>query len=99
MSTDLSQYGITIRENYALFWGGVFSNWYKSKFVVKDIEFNCVEQFMMACKALQFNDHTSLELIMKTNDPKEQKAYGRNVKGYDDELWERLRYPIVREGV
>jgi ribA/ribD-fused uncharacterized protein len=99
MSIDFSQHGITIRENYALFWGGVFSNWYKSKFEVKGVYFNCVEQFMMACKALQFNDHETLELIMKSNDPSAQKAYGRKIRNYDDTIWKQIRYPVVREGV
>jgi ribA/ribD-fused uncharacterized protein len=99
MSFDFAQYDIVVRDNYALFWGSPFSNWYKSKFIVKGMEFNCVEQFMMACKALQFNDRNALDLIMSTSDPRKQKAYGRSVKGYDDKEWEALRYPVVREGV
>ena len=39
---------------YTFFWGGgtPFSNWTKSKFTYKGIEFNCSEQAMMWEKAL-----------------------------------------------
>jgi ribA/ribD-fused uncharacterized protein len=99
MSVDFAQNDIIVKDNYALFWGSPFSNWYKSKFTVKGVEFNCVEQFMMACKALQFNDHLALQKIMSSKDPRQQKAYGRDVNGYVDSIWTDIRYPVVREGV
>lgn len=99
MKSTLSAHGILVRGNFALFWGGCFSNWYKSPFELDGIKFSCVEQYMMFSKALMFNDAKSLELIMNTNDPKKQKAYGRAVTGYIDAKWNKAKYPIVVKGV
>jgi hypothetical protein len=40
-------------EDYTFFWKSEspFSQWYKSKFTVDDILYNCAEQFMMHQKA------------------------------------------------
>lgn len=99
MSIDVSQFGILIRENYALFWGGIFSNWYKSKFTINNIEYNCVEQYMMWAKAMTFHDNETADLIMSTNDPKKQKEYGRKVRGYIEEVWQAIRYETVRNAI
>lgn len=79
---------------FTFFWGGEFSNWYKRKFIVKGIAFNCGEQFMMYSKAMLFGDLESARLIMATPNPRKQKAYGRDVKNYDDAVW-RARSPSI----
>ena len=70
-----------------LFWGGVLSNWYKSDFEVDGTTYNSVEQHMMAEKARQFNDTASLELIMASTNPRDQKMLGRGVAGFDATVW------------
>lgn len=87
------------------FWSGVFSNWAKTPFEAKpfykirwnlnDHRFTSVEQYMMASKAIMFNDATALFNILTTDNPKVQKAIGRSVKGFDDEKW----YAIARDVV
>lgn len=95
----LANHGIIVKGNFGFFWGGILSNWYISKFELHGIEFNCVEQYMMARKAIAFKDENTLERIMLSNDPREQKQLGRAVKGYDDNKWKRIKYPLVLEGV
>lgn len=98
MTLDLTNHSIIIRDNFALFWGGPFSNWYKSPFTLHGLDFNCNEQYMMFRKALLFKDNETLDKIMDTKDPKEQKALGRSVKNYVDDVWKDVRYTAVREG-
>ncbi|MGO4801163.1 NADAR family protein [Pseudomonas sp. W22_MBD1_FP4] len=75
-----------------------FSNWFRSDFEVKGVRFNCVEQFMMYCKAKLFGDETSAGKIMAAMHPRDHKAIGRNVSGYDDATWCERRSRIVAHG-
>lgn len=87
------------------FWGGIFSNWYKADIEVPlwgstdRIVFNCVEQYMMASKAWRFKDDAAMVAIMDTNNPKQQKALGRAVQGFDQTVWSEeardLVYPAI----
>jgi ribA/ribD-fused uncharacterized protein len=88
-----------ITNKYVFFWGGEWSNWYKSSFVIDGITFNCVEQWMMYMKAKTFGDEESATLIMKTKNPREQKRLGRFVKNYDNTVWDKIRLDIVQQGV
>lgn len=82
-------------DDYCFFWAGPFSNWHPSKFTALGTTYNCAEQGMMHQKALLFGDLESADLIMKTDDPKLQKALGRGVKGYVEAEWVDKRYDIV----
>lgn len=84
--------------NYEFFWSGPFSQWYKSGFVVDGIKFVCAEQFMMYGKAMLFNDVDIAEKILHTNNAKKQKALGRLIKGFNNDIWESKRESIVYEG-
>lgn len=75
-----------------------FSNWYISEFEVKGVRFNCVEQFMMYCKAKLFGDELTADKIMSADHPREQKALGRGVAGYNDDVWCERRVRIVTHG-
>lgn len=74
------------------------SNWYMSDFVVKGITFNCVEQFMMFCKAKLFKDEITADKILRAKTPKEHKALGRQVAGYVESIWVDRREKIVVHG-
>lgn len=76
-----------ITDSYVFFWNGYLSQWYGSPFYIDGKEFNCAEQWMMYNKAIMFNDVPSARLIMAAKSPKEQKACGRAVQGFDDDLW------------
>ena len=87
-----------INEKFTLFWNGPFSQWAPSTFVVDGVTFNCCEQYMMYKKALMFGDYEIAEQIMETDHPRDQKALGREVSGFDRELWEEHCIKIVRDG-
>lgn len=78
---------------------GFMSQWYKTKFVDGNgIEYTSCEQYMMAQKALLFNDIEMLKAILSTTDPKKIKQYGRDVKNFDIEIWDRNKLDIVIQG-
>jgi ribA/ribD-fused uncharacterized protein len=81
-----------------LFYGGPFSQWYPSVFVIDGISYNCAEQYMMAMKARKFKDKWSLVKIMTTKRPDIQKMIGRNVYGFDAEIWNSVCRDIVLKG-
>lgn len=82
-------------DNFEFFWGGPFSQWYKSRFNVDGVYYNCAEQYMMAMKAAFFEDYETLETIMQTSDPKAQKALGRQVKNFNADRWNAVARDFV----
>jgi len=92
--------GMTVKNGMTLFFHAKapLSNWHPSPFLVRGIEFSCVEQFMMHAKALLFGDQVAAKAILATQDPKTQKALGRAVKGYVEATWVQHRKPILLEG-
>ena len=57
-----------------------FSQWSPSSFVVDDVSYSCVEQYMMAEKARLFKDPRAVELIMSSPDSRTHKRVGRGVR-------------------
>lgn len=74
------------------------SNWHPARFVVKGISFCSNEQFMMYCKAMLFGDHDNAAKILAASEPKEQKALGRQVRGFDEAVWSKRRERFVYGG-
>ncbi len=72
------------------------SNWYLEPFRVGEKEYTCVEQYMMEAKALLFGDAETGAEILQEPDPAQIKALGRKIRGFDDVLWNRFKYRIVR---
>lgn len=84
---------------YTFFYNGPFSNWYPCKFTdIKGIEYNCSEQYMMYYKALLFDDLDIASAIMLESHPREQKALGRMVKGFEIKRWNNFAKEIVWQG-
>lgn len=77
-------------EKFTFFWGGIFSQWYPSRFMIKEVIYNCAEQYMMAQKAILFDDREAWEKIMDSNHPRDQKAIGRTIKDFDKDKWEAV---------
>lgn len=82
---------------------GEFSQWYKSR--NKDYQFQdehykyvCMEQYMMAQKALLFNDSKTHDKIMHELDPANLKKLGREVKNFNGNLWDEHKFEIVITG-
>ncbi|SAL48239.1 hypothetical protein AWB68_02356 [Caballeronia choica] len=79
--------------NFTLFFGAedAFSNWHPCRFSYHDVQFVSVEQFMMLSKAKLFGDEEIAQAVLAAHLPKEQKALGRKVKGFDLETWKARR--------
>ena len=94
---------------YVYFWGhqpsadgkithSCFSQWWHSPFVIDDISYPTAEHYMMARKALLFNDHGMFEQIINASHPKQAKELGRQVSNFDEDIWNEHRFDIVADG-
>lgn len=76
-----------------------FSQWQLSDFEDKEgNKYISAEQYMMAQKALLFNDKEVFNQIMRENNQKNIKHLGRKVRNFDNKLWEENKSRIVTEG-
>ena len=78
---------------------GYLSNWYPSTFSINGIGYSSMEQYMMYSKAVCFKDDKVAKQILATEDCAKIKAFGRNVTGYDENMWNGVRQIIVYEGL
>ena len=78
---------------------GYLSNWFRSDFIIDGIKFSSAEQYMMYQKALVFDDFDTAGKILKTDDVREIKSLGRQVKNYDENTWSGLRQVVVYNGL
>ena len=87
---------------YVFFWGhtppagggaskACFSQWYDCRFSADGIVYNTAEQYMMAQKALLFGDTATHSEIMSASHPKQFKALGRRIQGFDEDIWNRSK--------
>ncbi len=86
--------------DYHFFYGqdSVFSQWYPSVFTEQGFYYNCAEQYMMAQKAVLFQDKEVWQRIMQATKPYDQKLLGRTVRGFDKDIWERNCKFFVYQG-
>ena len=95
-------------EKYFFFWGhtqknektidkSCLSQWFQRDFIVDELIYKNAEQYMMAKKALLFKDDKIFEKIMNESNPKKIKAFGRQIKGFDNVVWERHSEIFVYE--
>ena len=78
---------------------GYLSNWYHSAFLIDDVEYTSMEQYMMYQKAIRFQDISIAEEILATQDVAQIKELGRSVSGYNDIIWSGIRQIVVYEGL
>jgi ribA/ribD-fused uncharacterized protein len=88
-----------------MFWGhadgierSILSQWFPSPFIYDSRQYTCAEQWMMAEKARVFGDEETRELILKASTPKEMKALGRSIRGFDEDRWRQCREAVVMKG-
>lgn len=84
------------------------SQWYPCKFkepikdnkgnTVQEIDYFCAEQYMMAHKALLFQDNETFAKICDAKTVKECKELGRGVKNFDQKVWDTFKLEIVMVG-
>ena len=87
-----------ITKNYVFFYKEAFSQWHMVDMTVDGVTYNCCEQYMMHKKALLFGDTEVAEEVMNTKHPRDQKALGRKVKGFDKAIWDKACVGIVFTG-
>ena len=93
---------------FVYFWGhtpaknGVtstcLSQWYDTAFEVAGVKYHTAEQYMMAQKALLFNDAEVYDEIMSADNPRDYKKLGRKIRNFDSKVWDTKKYEIVVEG-
>ncbi len=95
--------------NYLFFWGHTprpdgaigkssFSQWWPSDFIVDGIAYPTAEHFMMAEKARLFGDEDAAARILAAKKPAQVKQIGREVRGFDETIWNDARFDIVVRG-
>ena len=94
---------------YLWFWGhqpskdgtitaSCFSQWWESALTVEGETFATAEHWMMAGKARLFEDEAKRQQILKARTPGEAKRLGREISGFDQQVWEAERFALVCEG-
>ena len=89
-----------VTDTHVYFWGEILSNWYPARFTEaregKTLEFFNSEQYFMYEKARAFGDEEiAMRILFEGKDPKQAKSLGRKVKGYNDEVWNKMRYKVM----
>jgi ribA/ribD-fused uncharacterized protein len=74
------------------------ANNFSSQFIVDDVIYDTAEKHMMAQKALLFDDENSYQNILKCKSPYEAKTLGRAIKNFNNEIWKKHRFDIVKQG-
>lgn len=93
-------------ENDIYFYGhknefGFMSNFYETTFFEHYTRFTCSEQYLMYYKCIFFDplNDKLLDAILKETSPTKIKKLGRQVKNYNDDDWDALRYYVMVKGL
>ena len=86
-----------ITDTHIFFWNSVFSQWYTSEnqFEENGIIYHNAETYMMIQKAKLFNDQETLEKMYKALNPRMVKFLGRQVRSFDEYMWNKHKLNIV----
>lgn len=86
-----------VTDNFVFFWGNsdIYSNWHPARFRMDGHTFANSEQAMMYEKAILMGDSETAAKILKTPNPKAVKALGREVRFWNEKLWENNRVRIM----
>lgn len=100
---------IDLTQKFIFFWGHqptkdgtisktCFSQWWLSEFEVNGLKYKTTEHWMMAKKALLFDDKDIFKKILEVKTPAEAKKLGREIRNFDEQIWLDNRFEIVKEG-
>lgn len=89
-------------KNFVFFWkpnekNGYLSQWYPTEMYVGGIKYVNCEQYMMAAKAMLFEDLVTYYEIMKETNPHNIKKLGRTVKNFNERIWNQHKERIIFE--
>ena len=98
---------VNVTGKYVAFWGSAFSNFYPCEIHVTndwwdkpvDLHFTSSEQYFMWLKATYFDDYETADKILEAKTPKEAKALGRQVKGFVEAEWAKIREDAMHNAV
>lgn len=76
----------------------VLSQWFEQPFELDGISYRSAEHYMMAEKARSFGDSETERAIIAAESPREAKALGRTVKGFDADRWSARSLDVVTKG-
>lgn len=104
---DRLQHGQPVR--YLMFWGhtpkhpesidkSCLSQWFPAGFALDGNHYATAEHYMMARKALLFNDFAAYDRIRAATHPNEAKRIGREIVGFEAATWNDRRVAIVVAG-
>ena len=77
---------------------GVFSQWALTPFAHSGMRFPTMEHFMMWKKAKRFGDEEIANKIIWTENPEIVKRLGRQVKGFNQAIWDDCKEYLVFTG-
>ena len=94
---------------YLFFWGhtprqagladkSCFSQWFPAAFEIAGETYATAEHWMMAEKARIFNNDDIRQRIIAARHPDEAKKLGRQVRGFDPQVWDARKYELVKTG-
>lgn len=92
-----------ITDKYIFFYKDWLGNYQTTDFMYPSIKtpifnFTSTEQGFMYFKALYFEDYTKADEIYNTlNNPGKCRRLGRQVEGYDEESWSKIRYSVFED--
>lgn len=66
--------------------------------MVDGVIYPTAEHYMMAQKAKLFSDMDIFQQIIQSKHPKQAKDLGRQVKNFDEKIWNEQRFDIVVQG-
>ena len=97
------------KPKFIFFWGhtppksgeinkACFRQWYNAPFKIDNVVYPTTEHYMMASKARLFRDQEAFDKIIFASSPGAAKAFGREVKNFDEKKWIENRFKIVSKG-
>lgn len=76
----------------------ILSQWHPSPFVVAGDRYAHAAHWMMVQKARLFDDHQAVSDLLAGRDDSDIVKRGRNIEGFDQHRWDKVKYDIVLQG-
>ena len=93
---------------YLHFWGhtpksenvdkSCLSQWFPARFIIDGNTYLTAEHYMMAQKAILFNDAAIFDAVLACQHPAEAKKLGRKVKNFEAGVWNDHCFDFVKDG-
>ena len=91
--------GTNYNNKYVAFWGGCFSNFFPCSFWLDGKDWSSSEKYFMWKKAITFCDYDTAEQILNSDAPRVVKKLGRQVQGFNPNIWDEVKVDIMYAGV